>query len=385
MSPLGERALARLRQAYESRGGDWEELRAGSARAREFLAHNQNLLCFAGGFLFDSLTLNRIDAWLDLATQAAYLVGLTTLIVLLRRQESGSWRPPERLAPWWAYSEELLHFLIGGLLSAYYIFYTKSGSAAQGGLFVCALLALLVFNERPEARRWDWGFRLALHAFCAVSFLVYLVPVLAGTMGDRIFTLSWALAAALSAGVVGLCAREELDLRAALRRLAPAPAAVLLAIAGLYFLRWMPPVPLSLQYLGIYHGVERAGAGFRLSYEKRPWAFLRSEDRPYYARAGDRLYCFARVFAPRGFKHKVALHWLLKDAKGAWVSRDRIELPILGGREAGFRGYAYKLNYEPGDWLLRVETEDHRVVGQTQFRVLADDRPDPRRWATRKM
>ena len=45
---------------------------------------------------------------------------------------------------------------------------------------------------------------------------------------------------------------------------------------------------------------------------------------------------------------------------------------IYGGRELGFRGYAYKNNYLPGDWKVFVETQDGLELGRISFNVSLD-------------
>ncbi len=38
-----------------------------------------------------------------------------------------------------------------------------------------------------------------------------------------------------------------------------------------YFLNWIPPVPLSMKYAGIYHTVHRDGEFYILKHEKPKW------------------------------------------------------------------------------------------------------------------
>jgi hypothetical protein len=47
-------------------------------------------------------------------------------------------------------------------------------------------------------------------------------------------------------------------------------------------------------------------------------------------------------------------------------------LRIVGGREEGFGGYAYKQNWAPGEWRVSIETEDGREIGRTRFDIRAD-------------
>ena len=46
---------------------------------------------------------------------------------------------------------------------------------------------------------------------------------------------------------------------------------------------------------------------------------------------------------------------------------------ISGGREQGFRGFAYKQVLKPGLWQVRIETNDSREIGRLSFEVIADD------------
>jgi hypothetical protein len=69
----------------------------------------------------------------------------------------------------------------------------------------------------------------------------------------------------------------------------------------------------------------------------------------------------------------VRVRWARRDAKGRWEQSDAIPLRIVGGREEGFGGYAYKQNWSPGDWKVAVETEDGREIGRIRFQILTDE------------
>lgn len=362
--------------------GAWSRCLELAGRARAGLAAHSGILFFCGGFGFDALTLDRIDAWIDLGTQGAYLAGITAVLVLQQRRGLGLWAPEGRWERAWTYNLEALHFLFGGLLSAYVIFYTKSGVSARSFVFFAVIAVLLVYNELPGARRWGLSLRMALYTFCLASYLIYLVPVLKGSMGDAVFLLSMGLTAVGVTGLTGVLLLGEADRRAALKRLAVPAAVTLSVVTAVYFLRLIPPVPLSLKFIGIYHKVERRGDSYSLTYEKGPWyAPFRRQDRPYLAGKGDRIYCFVRIFAPTRFSHKVTLHWMQRDPhSGGWVSRDRIPLDIRGGRDQGYRGYAFKAHYTPGRWRVQVETEDRRVIGKTGFKVRESAAERKRRW-----
>jgi hypothetical protein len=331
------------------------------------------LLTFAAGFLFDFFTMQRIDAWTDLAFQLGYLLGLTALLILQRRHETGRWTPAGRIAQLWTFNVEALHFLYGGLLSAYVVLYFRSSTGARPLLFFGLLVAVMIVNEVPRIRSAGHRLRLGLYAFCVLSFLNYFVPILIGRMGAWVFLL----ALVLSAGLVRVVASILADLDAAPaeegRRLFRPAAIVCAVVALLYVFRLIPPVPLSVQFHGIYHVVVRQAGAYALVYEAPSiLRFWRRDSRPFHRRPGDRVYYFARVFAPSRFRPRIVTVWESQQADGTWRVSDRIPLTIVGGRTEGFRTFAYKTNFTPGRWRVTVETEDSRAVAKLSFDVVQD-------------
>ncbi|HXV75730.1 MAG TPA: DUF2914 domain-containing protein [Candidatus Polarisedimenticolaceae bacterium] len=325
---------------------------------------------FTGGFLFDLATIRRIDAWTDLSLQLLYLVGVTTLLLYQHRASLGRWAPPVILERVWAYNVEVLHFFYGALLSAYVVLYLRSSTRARPLVFLILLVALMFVNEMPRVRRAGYRLRLGLYAFCVISFLNYFVPIVLGRMGDWVFALTLAVAAGVTWLVADRLATREVDRRATRARLYSPALAVAVALAVLYALRLIPPVPLSVQSQGIYHDVRREAASYVLTYEKPPlYLFWRRDSRPFRKQPGDRLHYFLEVFAPARFRQQVYARWEHRDAAGDWRPRDRIRLSIVGGRAEGFRSYAVKSNFEPGQWRVITETADGRAMASLAFTV----------------
>jgi len=79
----------------------------------------------------------------------------------------------------------------------------------------------------------------------------------------------------------------------------------------------------------------------------------------------------ARIFAPRGFRDAIDVHWLWEGRAG-WVDQGRAQLGIVGGRGDGFRAFATKKNYQPGRWRVEIETEDGRDIGTIRFDLFND-------------
>ena len=341
---------------------------------RDWTKRYSNVVFFVGGFFFDAFTLIRIDSIMDLVLQSFYLLGITLIIMLHAYLEAGRWQPQGWVARLWSFESEIIHFFYGGLLSAYVILYFKSTSLSRSIIFLVFVFILMLANEMPQIRRLRSLLRLGLYAFCLISYLNYLFPILIGRMGDWVFSLAWILSAGLIYMLIKKLAGLHLEPKKARVRLGWSPVLVLILVAVLYFNKWIPPVPLSIQYAGIFRNVEPQAGHYRLTYLKPPWTrFWQKSEHFFLAREGDRVYFFTRIFGPSRFEHRVFLRWELKDPRGnRWIRSDRIPIPIKGGRDQGYRGYAYKENYQPGEWRVEVETEDGRALGGVVFRIEQD-------------
>ncbi len=313
---------------------------------------------FAAGFVFDILTVGRIDAWLTLAQQALYLavIGFALTQMLL---EEGQ---PPREGRWYRWRSAVVHFLLGALLNLYTIFFFKSSSLLVSFSFLAFLVLLLIANETPRFKALGLHFKFALLALCLLSFAAAVVPIAVGSIGLWVFLLSMLVGAAPLAAL-----GWRLRANPAVRRKMLVPLGlVLLGFLTAYLFRVIPPVPLSIPFIGIYHGVERTPEGFRLAHERPWWRFWHNGDQRFAAQPGDRVYVFFRVFSPANFSDQVLLRWHRR-LPGGWSLQDTIPIRIVGGREEGFRGYGFKGNYEPGEWKIQVETTDGREIGRIYF------------------
>ena len=344
---------------------------------RQRYAKREIALVLTGGFLFDVLTLGRIDDWRTLVQQAAYLLVLGLLLAAdeLWRERAKTWGKWRQRA--WTFNEDAIHFLFGSLLSAYAIFYFKSASGIPAFLFLGALFALLIANELPSVRHLGDMIRMALYSFCLTSFFAYLFPVLTGRINKWQFFIAAALSSAISWQFVRLARNVAGGWKAPIKEVLLPAFGVQALLVGLYALGAIPPVPLSLKAIGIYHRVDAKGETWHLAYRPQGiWGWWQRGERVFKARPGDQLYCFTRIFAPHRFKDQVKLRFWRREGDHGWVVVDSIPLRISGGREQGFRGYGVKKHYTPGEWRVAVVTADDRIVGGTKFWIETDDDPE---------
>jgi hypothetical protein len=334
---------------------------------------------FLSGVIYDTVTLTRIDRLQDNLILLLYLAMLGALIVLTGRVGMESPPDPAQLAgsPFmrWViksrpYYPMASQFLLGSLFSAYTIFYSRSATFSGTAVFFALLILLLIANEFLRDRLSNLRLLISLYAVVCFAFFTFFLPVITGYMNAAIFVAG----AMLSIGVI-------LRVAQLIHRNNPArsreegigvtvPAAALIGIlVGFYFLNWIPPVPLSLKFGGIYHEVKRPGDHFELTYERRWYEFWKRSDTTF--PADTPIYCFTAVFAPVDLNTTIYHHWYYRPHDSRpFTHADKIPLKISGGREGGYRAYSFKQGLDPGDWRVDVEAGDGRILGRVSVTVV---------------
>jgi hypothetical protein len=305
------------------------------------------------------------------AQQTLYLAIVTAVLtqMFLVPEEPAA----EGLAPakrfYYRHRVAVLGFFLGTLLNVYTVFFFKSSSLLVSFSFMLVMVALLVANELGPFKRLGLAFKFALLSLCGLSFCATVVPVVFGQVGVAIFLASMAVACLPMLALAVSIVRRAPERFAAVRNQLLVPFGLMLVVfLGAYLLRVIPPVPLSIPFIGVYHSVERTRDGYRLSHERPAWAFWRNGDQKFHAQPGDRVYVFFRVFSPASFADEVRMRWFHREAQG-WALQDTIPIRIVGGRDEGFRGYGFKSKYQAGAWKVQIETTDEREIGRVYFDV----------------
>ncbi len=334
---------------------------------------------FCLGFLWDSLTLTRVDNLLDNFILLFYLVVIGAMIALLLRKQNGAISPGwlqkiESHFPW------VMQFCFGGLFSSYVVFYFKSASWSRTQFFFLVLVFLLVANEFLHDRLQNPVLLALLYTFCLFSFLAFFLPVILAAVNARIFLLAGLLSLLISLIIfaIGLRAPHE----GWKKRMAPIAAwicGLVLVVNILYFANLIPPVPLALKDAGIYHSVVKTSAGYEVKYVPPSiWRFWRESDSPFYWSEGEKVYCYTAVFAPGRLRRIPVYHVWSRKTDTGWVETDRLGFKIMmGGREKGYRGFTAKQGICPGEWRVEVETIRGQILGQITFDVVSS--PESRR------
>lgn len=333
------------------------------------------------GFIFDSLTLTRVDLFFDNLVILAYLCIAITCILLMNAYDAGLVRAPrkkhyaETIYPWLPI---IMQFAFGGLFSAYVVFYSRSASWASSWVFVVLLGFLLVGNEFFQRRYRRVTFHITILFVALFSFLIFSVPIVLKTFGFLTFVLSGVLSLIVITGVskIVLSMLKSSDMVHTLKR------SILFSIGSVYIVfhifyltNIIPPVPFSLQDIGVYYNVTRLDDDtYTAVQEDKHWLTALFERREtIHLSTGTPLYVFSAVFAPTQFTTTVYHRWSYFADSGSsarWVTTDIIPFSITGGRDGGYRGYTTKRTVPPGVWRVDVVTEHNKILGRKQFEVV---------------
>ncbi len=323
------------------------------------------------GFILDFLTLNRIDQIWDNIFIILYLFIAGASILALNLYEDGKLRN-KFMETIYEFLPFTLQFAFGGLFSAFTIFYFKSSSLISGGVFVLILFLLLVGNEFFKKRYEKLVFQVSLYFIALFSFSIFFLPVLLKKMGAWVFLGSGALSLVLVGGFIVLVSYEAPErYKESYLRLFWAIGGIYLAINFLYFTNIIPPIPLSLKVGEVYHLVEKQASGYRVVGEGGGrWYEIWQMKDVIHLNPGEPAYVFSSVFAPTDLAIPIIHDWQYFDEKEEeWRGASRIEFPIRGGRDEGYRGFSMKENVFPGKWRVDIKTERGQIIGRVRFDI----------------
>ena len=341
------------------------------------------ILSFILGFAFDAMTLRRIDERKTILLQTTYLIVVGAVLMVQTIELARKLNPPLLLRKVWPYRESVLNFMLGTLLNSYTIFYFKSASAFTTLLFIGALVAILILNEFKNFGESRVQVHMAFFSLCMISYFVSHTPTLLGFIGSVPFVIATLISLGIFCGLVHLLKPVLASKPKVLRTHVITPYAIVqTSFVLLYFANAIPPVPLSVSYMGIYHSVESKDGGYQLTYTRPRAKFWQHGDQTFLARKGDSIYCYAQIFSPLHFKDQIRVRWLYWNEQLGWQSSDAIPMDIVGGRDEGYRGVTKKEHYQPGLWRVQIETLNRQEVGRISFTVEADESTGPRELTT---
>lgn len=320
------------------------------------------------GFLWDALTLTRIDYFFEvlvLGTHTSLIITWILLINIIEGKNLSGWffRNIRSVAP------ILMQVSFGALFSALTIFYIKSASITTTLIFVAILLGLLVGNEFFRQKYQKLIFQFSVLFIAIVSFFALYIPVLVGSVGAWVFVLA-NVSAVLSIIILlqflkFFVPERVLSSRKGLTR---SIASIVIILQLLYFSNIIPPVPLALKDKGVYHDVYRSGISYVGTSEEESLLEKIIPGKTIKYVEGESISVYSAIFAPAGLSTEIAHSWEYYNTKeGSWIPQGKIHFSIQGGRDDGFRVFSEKSNLLEGKWRVKVVTKRDQVLGKINF------------------
>jgi len=332
-------------------------------------------LSLIGGFVFDALTLRRVDTLYENIWILGHLiiVGVVIVLIHLKENEEGGEKNPQKAHFWYV---NIMQFFFGGILSTYLVFYFRSGDIFVTWPFIALLTLAFIANESLKRHYIRLSFQISLFFLSIYSFAIFLVPVVIHQIGAYIFLLSGFISLFFIIIFLKILFHFIKDkLKESKKLIVSLISGIFILVNFLYFTNLIPPIPLSLKDGGVYHSVQRNNEGnYVVTVEDAGWREYFKLYPDFMEKEGAPVYAFSAIFSPKNLNLNIIHEWQRWDiAEGEWKTESNIKLPVIGGREGGFRTYSRRSNLAPGKWRVNIKNEHNQLIGRLRFNIIPTD------------
>lgn len=327
-------------------------------------------VAFLAGFVWDWLTIKLISLNEVTVVLGIYLCIIALSIIIHNKILSQSTvgflgEKIARLIPY------VIQFMFGTLFNAAFIFYSESAELNSSWPFIIFLIVVVFSNEIFRKHHETTAFQLIMLFVASFLYFVFAVPIFLAEISTRSFLISGGLSIAFLFSVMFILSKV------ARKRFLHRHTFLIITIIFLYglfnflyFSNIIPPIPLALKNSGVYHSLKRVVNNYEVTYESSEnlWS---DEDKTFRTNFEHKnAYVFSSIFAPANVSVPIYHEWWkfdedLKD----WKLISKIEFPIIGGREDGYRGYSFMQDIKPGKWIVYFSTENNKRLGHVSFEV----------------
>ncbi len=346
------------------------------------------------GFLFDIVTLKRLDTLWENSWILGHLliVGIFIILIHLKEAEEGDEADSSKAHFWYV---NILQFFFGGLLSTYLVFYFRSADIFVSWPFIAILGLAFLANESLKRHYIRLSFQISLFFLSIYSFAIFLLPILLHKISVWIFLLSGLVSLVLiflfililfyfknysgrSSRVGNLWKRSTAkENRRTINYSALSILGIIFVVNFLYFTNLIPPIPLSLKDAEVYHSISKdAGGNYQVTYEDAGWRGYLQLFPDFHKKIDDPVYAYSAVFSPKGLNITIVHEWQYFDEERRdWNTESEVKLPVLGGRDGGFRTFSTRTDLRPGKWRVNIKTERGQTIGHLRFNIVLSDEP----------
>ncbi len=328
------------------------------------------------GFVFDALTLHRADTLFENLWILGHLIliGVFICLIHIHKGKEGDETDPSKAHFWYV---NILQFIFGGTLSAYLVLYFRSADIFVAWPFIAILVLAFIANESLKRHYIRLSFQISLFFLSIYAFTIFLLPVVLHKIGTGVFLISGfvSLVTIVLFIITLFYFIKDRNLRAKYtseKLTFVLIAGIFILVNLLYFTNLIPPIPLSLKDAGVYHSIERNGKGdYAVTYEDHGWKRYFEFFPNYTQSPGKPVYVFSAIFSPEALNLNVVHEWQYLDTtQTRWVTEGIVSLPVVGGRDGGFRTYSMRYNLAEGKWRVKIKTKEGLNIGHVRFNVV---------------
>ncbi len=325
------------------------------------------------GFVTDVLTFRFINFTMAMLLLAGHLIFIKANISVINLYEAK--KVAGKFFSYWRVLAPLfLQYSFGNLFSAFLIFYSHSGSFSASWPFIIMIIFLMIGNEIFRKYNVRPAIQISVYFFALFSYLNLLLPNLLNNLSILIFLGSGLASLVVVFFFIKILSRHSFRVDEKRRVLFLSIGNIFLAMNVFYFLNLIPPIPLSIQEIGVYHEISRVNNDYQVVTEDcGSWirCFLYHEKR-HISSSRQIVYLYSAVFAPERMELKVSHQWQrFDDEKKRWETAANIPFTVVGGRDIGYRWYTY-YNVSPGYWRVNVKTERGQTIGRKNFYIFQE-------------
>lgn len=323
------------------------------------------------GFIVDSLTLRGVDRLPETVVLFVYLLITAVGIIVLQRLEEKMPVEQERgRTHFWTVF--LMQFALGGLFSAFFIFYFRSAVFEISFPLLVILFGGLIFNELFKKKVSHLVFQSSVLFFALCSFSIFFVPTILKHISVWTFLLGLLFASLLFYVFMFVASKYiRRTFEAKRKKILLSASSILAAFILFYIGNIIPPLPLVMKDSGVYHSVTRTINGqYIVTKEKSrlfDWIDLRQT---IHVSSPKPVYVWSAIYSPVKLNTTIIHSWKKFDGtKNRWVEVGDIPIQIVGGRNNGYRLYSVYPFVSEGAWSVDVKTATGQIMGRIKFDV----------------
>lgn len=268
-----------------------------------------------------------------------------------------------------------MQFSFGALLSATFIFYSFSGALFVSWPLILIIFFLMVANEIFKKYYLKPTVQISVYYFLIFSLFSLVFPFVFHSISPWFFILAGVSSLLVIYLYIYLVAKFHNLFRIRKPVFYVFIGTIFVFMNILYVFNRIPPVPMTLSEVGVYHNILHVGSTYNISQEKESLLDKITPGRTLHITPNEKVFIYASIFAPAQLNTTIVHHWQSYDEVfKEWKSESKFSYKISGGRKEGYRGFSVRDKVKPGRWRVLVETGRGQVLGRINFDIKRVDK-----------